>query len=91
MSVKLVKFTPSAEVAGEGGLEYKEQPVELTMQGQFSNIMRFMDRIVHMPNLTHMRNIQFTAMEQSDEEKKSPTPPPRKLEANARLILFKGM
>lgn len=91
MGVKLMKFTPQPEVAGEAGLEYKELPVEITMQGSFSNIMRFMDRTVHMQNLTHMRNIQFTATEQSDEEKKASSNEPRKLEATARLILFKGI
>jgi Tfp pilus assembly protein PilO len=91
MGVKLMKFTPNPEVPGEAGLEYREVPVDITMQGQFSNIMRFMDRLVHLPNLTHIRNIQFSVMELSDEEKKTPKREPRRLESTARLILFKGL
>jgi Tfp pilus assembly protein PilO len=91
VDVKLTKFTPNPEIMGEAGLEYKELPVDITIQGQFTNIMRFMDRIVHMQNLTHMRNIQFAAMEATEEEKKLTQAPPRKLESTARLVLFMGM
>lgn len=91
MGVKLMKFTPNPEMPGEGGLEYKELPVDITMQGSFSNIMRFMDRMVHLPNLTHMRNIQFTATELNEEAKQDNAGEARKLESTARLILFKGL
>ncbi len=92
--VKLVKFTPGVEAQGQGGLEYKELPVEIMMNGTFANTMRFMDKLVHMQNLTHMRNIKFTA---PDEDKLSPEgkalPPTgesKPIDSVAKLILFKG-
>jgi hypothetical protein len=50
--------------------------------------MRFLDRLVHMPNLTHVRNIQFGNSVQDANRKASDAPV---LETSARLILFKGM
>lgn len=92
LDVKLVKFTPGVEMAGQSGLEYKELPVEIVMNGTFANTMRFMDRLVHMQNLTHMRNIQFNAPELTEQEKKDnvPTTGARRIDSQAKLILFKG-
>lgn len=94
LDVKLEKFTPGVVMAGASGLEYKELPVEIVMNGTFANTMRFMDRLVHMQNLTHMRNIQFSAPE---EEKIDPTVKEvapvegvKRVNSQARLILFKG-
>jgi Tfp pilus assembly protein PilO len=92
LDVTLVKFTPGTETGGQNGLEYKELPVEIKMNGTFVNTMRFMDRLVHMQNLTHMRNIQFSAPDSKDVDKKeaSANGGPRKLDSQAKLILFKG-
>ncbi|HYX39021.1 MAG TPA: type 4a pilus biogenesis protein PilO [Oligoflexus sp.] len=87
LDVKIVKFTPGQEYQPNVTLEYKEMPVDLVLQAPFSQTMRFLDRLVHMPNLTHVRNIQFGNSIQ-DMAKKSDTPV---LETSARLILFKGM
>jgi Tfp pilus assembly protein PilO len=88
LDVKITKFTPSAEYQPNSGLEYKEIPVDLVLQAPFSQTMRFLDRLVHMPNLTHVRNIQFgnRIQEASNEGSEAPV-----LETSARLILFKGL
>jgi Tfp pilus assembly protein PilO len=92
LDVTLVKFTPGVENVPVNGLEYKELPVDISMNGTFVNTMRFMDRLVHMQNLTHIRNIQFIAPDLESGEKKetSVAPGPRKVESQAKLILFKG-
>ncbi len=94
--VKLVKFTPGIAAMAQGALEYKELPVELIMNGTFANTMRFMDRLVHMQNLTHLRNITFSSPEAKEvtvEEGKEPPPPEtsKRVDCNAKLILFKGV
>ena len=94
LDVKLMKFTPGAETLGQNGLEYKEIPVEIVMNGTFANTMRFMDRLVHMQNLTHMRNIQFTAPEveavnEADKDA-APVESVKRVDSQAKLILFKG-
>ncbi len=94
LDVTLVKFTPGVEVPGPAGLEYKELPVDIQMNGTFVNTMRFMDRLVHMQNLTHMRNIQFNAPEKVvDAQTPASSGPdaPLRVSSQARLILFKGM
>lgn len=95
LDVKLVKFTPGVEANGQNGLEYRELPVEIVMNGTFANTMRFMDRLVHMQNLTHMRNIQFSAPEAEtvNEEDKDAVPVEtvKRVESQAKLILFKGV
>ncbi len=89
MNVKIAKFTPGVEVQPNPALEYKEIPVDLVLQAPFPQTMRFLDRLVHMPNLTHIRNIQFSAPSQLDPSKKQSEAPV--LESSAKLILFKGM
>jgi Tfp pilus assembly protein PilO len=88
LDVKIAKFTPAAEYQPNPGLEYKEMPVDLVLQASFPQTMRFLDRLVHMPNLTHVRNIQFGNSIQDAGKKGSEAPV---LETSARLILFKGM
>lgn len=92
LDVKVVKFTPGAEVMGQMGMEYKELPVDIQMNGTFANTMRFMDRLVHMQNLTHMRNIQFSVPEEekADEEVVVPEEGAKRVDSQAKLILFKG-
>ncbi len=87
LDVKLVRFTPGQEVQPNLQLEYKEIPIELVLQAPFGHTMRFLDRLVHMPNLTHIRNIQFSQQGSAgDRLGSSPN-----LETSAKLILFKGL
>lgn len=86
--VKISKFSPGQEYQPNMNLEYKEIPVELVLHAPFPQTMRFLDRLVHMPNLTHLRNIQFGNTIQDADKKESEAPI---LETSARLILFKGM
>ncbi len=88
LEVKIAKFTPGQEYQPNPSLEYKEMPVDLVLQAPFPQTMRFLDRLVHMPNLTHVRNIQFGNSVQDPGKKGSEAPV---LETSARLILFKGM
>ncbi len=88
LDVKIAKFTPGQEYQPNPSLEYKEMPVDLVLQAPFPQTMRFLDRLVHMPNLTHVRNIQFGNSVQDPGKKGSEAPV---LETSARLILFKGM
>ncbi len=88
LDVKIAKFTPGQEYQPNPSLEYKEMPVDLVLQAPFPQTMRFLDRLVHMPNLTHVRNIQFGNSVQDTGKKGSEAPV---LETSARLILFKGM
>lgn len=91
LDVTLVKFTPGVESLPLNGLEYKELPVDISLSGTFANTMRFMDRLVHMQSLTHMRNIQFLAPElEADKKEAASNVGPRKVESQAKLILFKG-
>jgi Tfp pilus assembly protein PilO len=83
--VTIAKFTPGQEVQPNPQLEYKEVNIDLELRGDFGSTMRFLDRLVHMPNLTNIRNIQFTARSNS-KPGENPI-----LDSKAKLILFKGM
>lgn len=86
LDVKLLRFTPGQEVQPNPQLEYKEIPIDLVLKAPFAHTMRFLDRLVHMPNLTHIRNIQFSQTGDAARLGNSPD-----LETTAKLILFKGM
>lgn len=87
LDVKLHKFVPGAEVQPNPEMEYREIPVDLTLRGTFPQIMKFYDRILHLPNLTHLRAIQFNAITSADVEG---TAGNTIVESTSKLILFKG-
>lgn len=87
LDVKLIRFTPGQEMQPNPQLEYMEIPIDLVLQAPFAQTMRFLDRLVHMPNLTHIRNIQFN--QKADTGGRLGSSP--NLETSAKLILFKGM
>lgn len=82
LDVKLVRFTPGQEVQPNPQLEYKEIAIDIVLSAPFPQTMRFLDRLVHMQNLTHVRNIQFS--QPTDNGSKN-------LESSAKLILFRGI
>lgn len=89
LEVKLVKFTPGQEVQPNQALEYKEIAIDISLSAAFPQTMRFLDRLVHMPNLTHIRNVQFTQSEGVPGEGGKTVN--GNLETNAKLILFRGI
>jgi Tfp pilus assembly protein PilO len=91
LGVKIVKFTPGQETQPNPQLEYKEIPIDLVLRAPFPHTMRFLDRLVHMPNLTHIRNIQFGELAETDEASKEQIGESPILESNAMLILFRGI
>lgn len=84
LGVKMMHFKPNPEVQPNPQLQYKEIPVEITLKSDFSSIMNMFDRLVHLDQLTHIRDIAFKA-ETGDDI------PPGTTVATASLILFKSM
>ncbi len=90
LDVKLVKFTPGQEVQPNPQLEYKEIAIDLDLRASFPQTMRYLDRLVHMPNLTHIRNIQFS-QPLSGGGNEAEGAEPVLLDSRAKLILFRGI
>ncbi len=84
LGVKMMHFKPNEEVQPNPQLQYKEIPVEITLKADFASIMNMFDRLVHLDQLTHIRDITFKA-ETGDDI------PPGTTVATASLILFKSM
>ena len=84
--VKVIRFQPGVEVQPNPQIEYKEQAVELEVSGRFPQIMQFFNSLVHLPNLTHLRNIQLETSDDRDEGEN-----PDGVVGRAKLVLFKGM
>lgn len=87
LDVSLLRFVPGNELQPNAQIEYKELPIEITVQSNFPQIMRFYDKVLHMQTLTHLRSIEFTKVEANEEQQVDNT----KIESRAKLILFKGM
>ncbi len=87
LDVSVLRFVPGTEVQPNTQIEYKEVPVELTVQSSFPQVMRFYDKILHMQTLTHLRAIEFNKVEANDENAADSG----KIESRAKLILFKGL
>ncbi|SME93247.1 type 4a pilus biogenesis protein PilO [Pseudobacteriovorax antillogorgiicola] len=86
-NIQITRFQPGQEVQPNPQIEYKEVPVTLEVRGRFPQIMQFYDSLVHLPNLTHLRNISLENVEgDADGEGAS-----RMVVGRSKLILFKGM
>lgn len=81
--VRLVRFAPGEEVQPDPAIRYAEIPVEITVRADFGRVMQFLDRLVHMEKLTHLRNISFETSTDKAE--------PGVVTAKASLILFRDV
>lgn len=81
--VRLVRFAPGEEIQPDPAIRYAEIPVEITVRADFGRVMQFLDRLVHMEKLTHLRNISFETSTDKAE--------PGIVTAKASLILFRDV
>lgn len=81
--VRLVRFAPGEEIQPDPAIRYAEIPVEITVRADFGRVMQFLDRLVHMEKLTHLRNISFETTAEKAE--------PGVVTAKASLILFRDL
>ena len=88
--IKLVKFVPGNEVKPIDSNDYVEVPVELSVKGEFSDVMDFYDSILHTPYLTHIRAITFVRDAAIDNEDKQNAKKENLIVSNSKMILFKG-
>ena len=86
-NVKVTKFVPGTEIQPNPQIEYKELSIALEISGRFPQVMQFFDSLVHLPNLTHLRDITLEAGEEEEDNEASQGG----LVAKANLILFKGL
>lgn len=85
LNVRILHFAPRGETQPNEKLRYVEVPVELKLEAGFNKTMMFLDRMVHLKSLTHLRGIRF---EGEGSEGEAPT---GTTVATAELILFKSM
>lgn len=88
--VVLMSFKPGEETKPRPDLEYRELPIELRLQGNFNQIMQFYDSLVHLPNLTHLREIQMNRRPQSQVAEAGRDGDQTIVNSQAKLVLFKG-
>ena len=94
--VKLKSFKPSEKFMDNTDLGYSRIPIKLSLEGDFSQTMQFLDKLVHMDSLTHLRNISFSK-EQAVETKEGSKPEVDQAKNNDHvmssvdLILYKGL
>ncbi|NRA64649.1 MAG: type 4a pilus biogenesis protein PilO [Pseudobacteriovorax sp.] len=88
-AVSLMEFRPGDEQRPRADLDYSEIPVTIKVRGQFNQIMQFYDGLVHMPNLTHLRQIRMVKNQRQNAEGELETE--NEILSEAKLILFKGL
>ena len=106
LEVKLKSFTPAEKFEDNSALGYSSIPVKLSLEGDFSETMKYLDQLVHMDSLTHLRNISFSNgneetkeggdgndQGQVTEEKKDDTKydEENRVVSSVDLIIYKGL
>lgn len=91
LGVRLVNFEPGQEVRPKADLEYKELPIAISVKADYRKIMQFFDYLVHMKNLTHIREISFKGEPTSLAGGAADGQEEGVVTATASLVLFKGL
>lgn len=102
VGVKLVQFDPGDEVPHVEDYKYVELPIKTELQGRFSQIAAFFDRVVHLENSIFVRKIEMTrnTLEKATDAtlaKKTEFQIARENRQNVRLkavfdlVIFRGM
>ena len=92
--VKLRSFSPANSFIDNTELGYSKIPVKLSLEGDFIQTMQFLDKLVHMDSLTHLRNISFSKeVEAEDGPSKmmQSTESNDQVMSNVDLIIYKGL
>lgn len=92
--VKILRFEPGEEAKPVDSNDYMEVPINLSVRGEFADIMDFYDSILHTPYLTHIRAISFSKEpkenDNQDENKNQQKSDAGLVVSNSKMILFKG-
>ena len=89
-NIRLINFKPNEVQRPRPDLEYSELPIELVLQGNFKQVMQFYDSLVHLPNLTHLREIQINRQDTAGATTEARDGDQTIVNSQAKLILFRG-
>ena len=80
-NVRLTQFTPEQEEP-QPQTDYIEKPVQISLYAKFPRVMAFLDAIVHMKKIIHIRKIDMTKdIENADDGY---------INANVKLIIYRS-
>lgn len=86
--VHMAKFQPGT-APPPGELSYIEVPLNVELVGEFSRVMIFLDRVVHLKNLVQIKSIDFKGKEpaQDGKDKKEE---PGTVSANVNFVFYQS-
>ena len=58
--VRLLMFDPKSEQISDTAFKYVELPIALKLRGNYKTVLTFLDTLVHLELLVHLRNISIT-------------------------------
>lgn len=85
--ILLKEFQPGQEKEIAGDYRYAEIPINVSIRGQFSNVMAFFDRLAHLSGNLRLRNLKFTPGPSSGNESSGQRPD---VQASASLVFFRS-
>lgn len=93
--VKVLRFEPGVEMKPVDSNDYMELPINLSVRGEFADVMDFYDSILHAPYLTHIRAISFAKVGENDgqvedKDKSKQSSNGELVVSKSKMILFKG-
>jgi Tfp pilus assembly protein PilO len=92
-SVRMVKFMPGVGRKVSEKASYQEVPLNLELQAKFSQVMLFLDKVVHRRDLVHIRLLEFVPAEPERNRNAQATDDPDKQEgvvrAKVELVFYR--
>lgn len=65
----LMSFEPQAERDAGSAYRYKETPIRVTLEGRYSEIASFLNRVTHLEQLIHVADVEMKLLDGSSLER----------------------
>lgn len=96
--VKMTSFEPKGETQGQSTVRYAEVHLDIQLEGRYGGIMLFLDHIVHLKALVHLKSLEFsvpklTASKRSGSESQEidPLNNEQTIMLAAKLVFYKSL
>lgn len=90
VGIQISNFSPSETGVVNRDLSYEEIPINIEIEGQFAEILTYLDHILHLKNLVHIKSLDIKRKNEEDEDNTS-NQEENRVAASVQIIIFKSL
>ena len=90
VGIQISSFSPSSAAVVNSDLRYEEIPINIELEGQFAEVLTYMDHVLHLKNLIHIKSLDIKRKNGGDEDNTA-NQEDNKVAASIQLNIFKSL